>query len=336
MLIFAHVLEARSPGERTGAVRVTVSKASEIKTSLDPHVQKLDDRLAQPASIRALVRSADERIRDGRFQRSLALIAGISGIFTGLEVSLEHYRGSFSNRVMYSPPLLGLALGGAGCASAVSPRAATKILPLASWALILDGVIGFGFHIRGLARKPGGFKVFVTNLVMGPPIFAPLLLGIGGFLGLVASDLKPEETPAQNALNKDDLEKLRMHFAAATAAATLLNGFEALYSHYKSGFRSRSQWIPIVIAPPLVAASLIAIKKPRAVKQALPVFSGLAVVAGSLGFFFHFKATLRRPGIKQAPLYALIYGPPPLAPLLFAASGFLGLLASRVGRKADS
>jgi hypothetical protein len=36
----------------------------------------------------------------------------------------------------------------------------------------------------------------------------------------------------------------------------------------------------------------------------------------------------RRPGGSKKLLYNVIYGPPVFAPLLFAASGFLGVLAS--------
>ena len=35
---------------------------------------------------------ADTRIREGRFQRWLSLIAGLSSVLAGLEVSYEHYR----------------------------------------------------------------------------------------------------------------------------------------------------------------------------------------------------------------------------------------------------
>lgn len=38
------------------------------------------------------------------------------------------------------------------------------------------------------------------------------------------------------------------------------------------------------------------------------------------------------PGGLKLPLYNIIYGPPIFAPLLFAASGFLGLLASLLRR----
>ena len=298
---------------------------------LDPNNKELPAENLSKHATQNIITRFDEHLRDGRFQRGLSFIAGVSGVLTGLEVSLEHYRGSFSNQVMYSPPLLGMALGTAGIAGAASPPAAKTLLPLASWALILDGVIGFGFHIRGIARKPGGWKLFVTNLVMGPPVFAPLLLGIGGFLGIIASRLKPEETSEAEALNAADLEKTRKLLAGATAVSAALNGCEALYSHYKSGFRARSQWIPVVLTPPLVAISAAAVVNKRATRQALPLISGLAIAAGSVGFFFHVRATLKRPGLREDPLYTLIYGPPPLAPLLFAASGFLGLLASRVG-----
>ena len=44
----------------------------------------------------------DQHIREGRFQRSLALIAGGSALLGGLEVSYEHIRGSYSQRVMYT------------------------------------------------------------------------------------------------------------------------------------------------------------------------------------------------------------------------------------------
>jgi hypothetical protein len=39
-----------------------------------------------------------------------------------------------------------------------------------------------------------------------------------------------------------------------------------------------------------------------------------------------------RPGGSKLPLYNLLYGPPVFAPLLFAATGFLGLLASLLRR----
>src|SRR5665213_3648335 len=45
----------------------------------------------------------DLDIREGRFQRWLALIAAASSALSGIEVTYEHYKGSYSRRIMYTP-----------------------------------------------------------------------------------------------------------------------------------------------------------------------------------------------------------------------------------------
>ena len=284
-----------------------------------------------------MISKIEDRIQSGHIQRSLSFIAAASGVLSAVEVSLEHYRGSYGQRVMYSPILLSLGLAGSGLVGTVKPKVARTWLPLASWALILDGVIGFGFHIRGIHRKPGGWRLPVANIVMGPPLFAPLLLTIGGFLGLIAAKLSPEETKNKSLENsKAELQSIRRWLQGATAVSALLNGFEALYSHYKTRFRVPAQWIPIVLTPPLVLAAMgagLSKKKNNLGERTLPILSTLALLAGGVGFFYHLRATLRKPGLKDHPFYNLVYGPPPLAPLLFAATGFLGLLACGIGKE---
>src|SRR5690348_9799075 len=134
-------------------------------------------------------------IREGRFQRALALIAGCSSLLSGLEVATEHYRGSYSQRVMYSPVILSPALFVAGAWGAVSRRAARTVLPVVSLVSIADGLIGFVFHIRGIHRKPGGWRIPIANLIMGPPVFAPVLLALSGYLGLIAAFLRRADDP---------------------------------------------------------------------------------------------------------------------------------------------
>src|SRR6185437_14092839 len=135
----------------------------------------------------------DEHIKDGRFQRSLSLVAALSSFVSGLEVSYEHYKGSYSNPVMYSPVLLSGVLTGAAIAGFFSRRAAERVLRWISALTLADGIVGFGFHIRGIARKPGGWRLPLTNIVMGPPIFAPLLFGTSAYLGILASYLQRED-----------------------------------------------------------------------------------------------------------------------------------------------
>jgi len=300
----------------------------------------------------------DEHIREGRFQRSLALIAGLSGLLSGLEVTYEHYKGSYSRRIMYTPVLLSAALLGAGIAAFKSKKAAQTILPVVSAFTLVDGAVGFYFHVRGIQRKPGGWRLPVVNIVMGPPVFAPLLFGISAYLGLVACYLRREGHADEERMPwpahprswakrlpgnithekiswKQDLREGRFqrHMAAATVVSSFFSGFEALYSHYKNNFRYKMQWTPVIIAPLLMASGIAAMKSRKAAHTWLPAMSALAIADGSVGFYYHARGVLRRPGGAKLPLYNIMYGPPIFAPLLFAACGFVGLLASFLRRE---
>ena len=129
-------------------------------------------------------------IAHGRFQQPLALTAALLGVLAGGEAYFEHLRGSFNQRVMWTPVWVTPPMVAAGIAAAVSPKAARAVLPWASTATFLDGVLGFLLHLRGLRRMPGGFGNLGFNAVMGPPIFAPLLFCSVGLLGMTASILR--------------------------------------------------------------------------------------------------------------------------------------------------
>lgn len=313
-----------------------------------------DDRSDHP-----LVRDADEidrAIREGRFQRWLALVAGVSSALSGMEVAYEHYRGSYSRRVMYTPVLLSGALTVAGIVAFFNARAARTVLPAVSAITAVDSALGFYFHVRGVARKPGGWRLPVVNMVMGPPVFAPLLFGVSAYLGLLASRLRRNDRDAGVELPRaahpghwaalvsgsherigwaQDVREGRFQkqMAVATVVAAGFSGFEAWYSHYKNNFRYRVQWTPVAIAPLLMAAGIGAVVRVRVAHTWLPAMSALAIANGTVGFYFHTRGVLRRPGGAKKLAYNVIYGPPVFAPLLFAASGFLGLLASVLRRE---
>src|SRR5579883_3386872 len=146
-----------------------------------------------PAPVSEAVNATLEHLREGCFQRSLCLIVSVTSVASGLEVGYEHYKGSYSNPVMYTPVALSGTLAVAGLLGVFSRVAARTVLRLVSVITLADGVVGFFFHIRGIARKPGGWSLPVTNIVMGPPIFAPLLFGTSAYLGWMASYLRREE-----------------------------------------------------------------------------------------------------------------------------------------------
>ena len=127
--------------------------------------------------------------------------------------------------------------------------------------------------------------------------------------------------------------RFQKHLSALTVLWAFFSGFEALYSHYKTNFRYKAQWTPVWLTPLLMASAAGAIKSRRIANTALPMASALALADGAAGFFYHVRGIVHRPGGIRKPLYNTLYGPPIFAPLLFAACGFLGLLASLLRRE---
>ncbi len=127
--------------------------------------------------------------------------------------------------------------------------------------------------------------------------------------------------------------RFQKQVAIITGVSALLSGFEAYYSHYKNNFRYAAQWSPIILAPLLAAAAFASVKNRKLACTALPALSAAASADAAVGFFYHARGILRRPGGRKHLLYNIIYGPPIFAPLLFGAAGMLGLLASLLRRR---
>ena len=302
---------------------------------------------ALPAPFRGPAELVIDHIQKGAFQRSMSLLVAGSSFVSMLEVGYEHYLGSYSNPVMYTPVALSGVLTVAGIAAVFSRRMATTFLRYTSYATIVDGLVGFGFHIRGVARKPGGWRMPVVNIVMGPPLFAPLLFTVAAYLGLIASYLQREEdlgicskiiemgTKLRKPDFRDDIRigRFQKHLCVVTAFGTLVAGAESWYSHYKDNFSSRVQWSPILLTPAVTTAALLSLKSERAANTLLPLASMAAIANGMVGTGFHIRGILRRPGGVKKPLYNIIYGPPIFAPMLFAACGLVGMMAYMMRRE---
>jgi hypothetical protein len=131
-------------------------------------------------------------VREGRMQRTLAAATAFSALPLGLEIYFEHFRGSFGDKWMWTPVALSPALTAAGVAAVRSESAARTWLPALSALYCADGVIGVITHVRGVARKPGGFREPLFNIVMGPPLLAPGSLALVGGMGLAAAAFRRE------------------------------------------------------------------------------------------------------------------------------------------------
>ena len=131
-------------------------------------------------------------VREGRIQKLLAATTAGSVPALAFEIYLEHYKGSFGDKWMWTPIVLTPPLTAAGIAGVYSEKAARTVLPALSALYALDGLVGVITHLQGVRKRPGGFREPTYNLVMGPPLLAPGSLCLVGALGLLAAIVKRE------------------------------------------------------------------------------------------------------------------------------------------------
>ena len=115
--------------------------------------------------------------------RSARWINSLSCLLLAIESGYNHWTGKFFNPLMYTPVLVGPLQALIHLAALMRSRLARTLeLPLAAFSTVA-GLIGFGFHIRNLRGRPGGFSW--QNLFYGPPIVAPLQMTAQGIIGLL-------------------------------------------------------------------------------------------------------------------------------------------------------
>jgi hypothetical protein len=121
------------------------------------------------------------------FARLYMLLVALAFLVVGLQVLLFHWRAGFRRLTMYGPVLLAPVLVLAGVVGALQRDGLVGWVVLAVFAVgILDGIIVIAEHLRGIARRIGGFSL--RNLMSGPPPLLPvafMALALTGGLALV-------------------------------------------------------------------------------------------------------------------------------------------------------
>lgn len=148
---------------------------------------------AQSGGVVHLIDRAVANVEHGRFERSLSGLTAVAALVTTAEIYFEHYRAGFGNKWMWSPILVTPPVVVAGVAGVFSKKWAKTALPVTAAAYTIDGLVGEYLHARGVARKPGGWKLASYNVPMGPPIAAPGLMCVVGGMGLLAAILRREK-----------------------------------------------------------------------------------------------------------------------------------------------
>ena len=125
--------------------------------------------------------------------RALGLLVAIGLAGTVAEAGLLHFRGAFQHRAMYAPVTLPPIAAALLVHAALAPpreRWITRAWLRVTAAL---GFIGAGFHVRGIARRRGGWRNWSQNLFDGPPVPAPPSFSGLALAGLAALRLRETE-----------------------------------------------------------------------------------------------------------------------------------------------
>jgi hypothetical protein len=108
-------------------------------------------------------------------------------LFLGMwvQLTLMHWAGGFRHKAMWGPviatPLFAAAaLVGLWRRDGLIGWAVLALLVLS----VIEGLMGLGFHLKGIAAQVGGWSV--RNMLSGPPPMLPLAYTLVGVLGIGA------------------------------------------------------------------------------------------------------------------------------------------------------
>jgi hypothetical protein len=238
--------------------------------------------------------------------------------------AMEHYRGSFSNRAMYTPLVVSavsLAVSAHGVLD--RSRGAHAARDVSYVLAALTGLIGTAFHLYNVMSRPGRFTF--NNLFYGAPLGAPsaiLLSGLLGFLAERVRDAGPVEVPRFLGLPMGRVT------AAVTSIGLLGTAAEAGMLHFRGAYHNPFMFVPVTI-PPAAAAVMaeMVLGRPARSRAFSRWWLRLTAAIGFAGVGFHAYGVHRNMGGWRNWRQNILNGPPLPAPPSFAGLALAGLAA---------
>ena len=264
---------------------------------------------------RELTRSAGRRLNDSAATLALSVLA---------DSAIEHYRGSFQNRAMYTP-LAAAALTFCGSLfGSLDPRAKGHAARDAIYATaVATGFAGLGFHAYNILKRPGGWSWL--NLFYAAPIGAPMALALAGLLGRAAERVR--NAPFGMPATLLGLPAGRMLAAVASAGLAGTIG-EAALLHFRGAYHDPAMVLPVTV-PPVASALLATVALSPSPRRGRIARWWLRLTA-SLGFAgvgFHILGVARNMGGWRNWSQNILNGPPLPAPPSFTGLALAGLAA---------
>jgi hypothetical protein len=240
---------------------------------------------------------------------------------TLLDSTVEHYRDSFHNKAMYTPLIVSaLTLAVSAHGTADSHPVVHKARDATYLAAVLTGLVGTGFHIYNITKRPGGFSW--QNLFYGSPLGAPAAVTLSGLLGYYSERLRsnePGKSPKVFGLPAGRT------LAALTAIGLLATAAEAGLLHFRGAYHDPFMYVPVTV-PPIAAALLgeTAISRPSRLTR---WWLRLTTLIGFAGAGFHAFGVHRNMGGWRNWSQSVLNGPPIPAPPSFTGLALSGLAA---------
>jgi len=259
-----------------------------------------------------------------RSAQRLNRAAGTLALSVFADSAVEHYRGSFHNKAMVTPLItsaLSLVVSAHGHFD--RRRGAHIARDWVYAAAGLTGLLGTGFHLYNVAKKPGG--VTWQNLFYQAPLGAPAALTLSGMLGFLSERLRnnaSDENPTILGIAAGRV------LGAMTSLGLLGTVGEAGLLHFRGAYHNPFMYLPVT-APPAAAAmlgasALGAAGRPRPLTRWWLRFTAFL---GFLGCVFHAVGVGRNMGGWRNWRQTLLNGPPLPAPPSFAGLALAGLAA---------
>lgn len=256
--------------------------------------------------------------------RQLNLSAALLAFSVLADSGIEHYRGSFQNRAMYTPLVSSTLALAASLFGVIDPRAQRHTGRDVIYGLAaLTGLAGLGFHLYNVTKRPGGWSWL--NLFYGAPVGAPFALVLAGLVGRGAEKVR----------DADDLRSAKVLgrpagriLSAAMAGGLVGTVAEAALLHFRGAYHNPAMALPVSV-PPIAAALLGASAvspRPR-IRRLTRWWLRLTAFLGFAGVGFHTYGVSRNMGGWRNWSQNVLNGPPLPAPPSFTALALAGLAA---------
>ncbi|MGH8116892.1 MAG: hypothetical protein ACREPJ_06255, partial [Rhodanobacteraceae bacterium] len=265
--------------------------------------------------------------------RRLNRAAGLMAASTLLDSGIEHWRGSFHNKAMFTPVVVSaLTLAVSAHGTRDERPVAHRVRDPIYAAAAVTGLVGTGFHVYNVGKRPDGFSwrnLTWQNLFYGSPLGAPAAVALSGLLGYYSERLRASRS-GNGAARVFGLSAGRS-LAALSAVGLVATAAEAGLLHFRGAYHDPFMYVPVTV-PPIAAALLAetAATRPRRPRRLTRAWLRLTALIGLIGAGFHAFGVHRNMGGWRNWRQNVLNGPPIPAPPGFTGLALAGLAALRL------